>query len=421
MVSAARVHDAHVDVPAPADLIDRIRALPSGAPLLAAVGEETGVYLVGGAVRDLLLASAGRPASGPSGDLDLVAEGDVEALAARLGGADVSHERFGTATVTLDGRSYDLAMARRETYPQPGALPDVTPATLGEDLGRRDFTVNAIAVALGGPRAGEVTAFPGALEDLSAERLRVLHDRSFLDDPTRLFRLVRYASRLGFTIDPTTRALARAAVEAGAVGTMSGSRLGAELRLLAEEGDPVAALAAMGDLGIDRALEPSLAIVDEELGRRAMGLLPADGRCDVLALALATLEIPRSELGALLDELAFDADTRDAVLAAAAGARPTAAALAAATRPSEIAAAVAGGRPELVALAGALGSEAPAREWLERLRHVRLEIDGADLLASGIGEGPAVGRGLRAALAAKLDGRVDDRAGELAEALRAAR
>jgi tRNA nucleotidyltransferase (CCA-adding enzyme) len=402
------------------ELMRRVRALPSAAPLLAAVGDEPGLYLVGGAVRDLLLELDG-DRSPRAVDIDLVAEGDVAALAARLGGPYVLHERFGTATVTLDGNSYDLAAARRETYAEPGALPDVSPATLREDLLRRDFTVNAMAIALGGSRSGELTAAPNALEDLSARRLRVLHDRSFIDDPTRLLRLVRYASRLGFDVDSATLALARAAVTAGALGTVSGSRIGSELRLLAREDDPVAALAALTPLGLDHALHPRFGLTDAGLARRALALLPRDGRRDVLTLALALADVPRAELGPLLDELAFDAESRDAIIAAASGAERTAAALAATRRPSKIAAAVAGARPELVALAGALGPEEEAREWLERLRHVRLEIDGTDLIAAGVPEGPAVGRGLRAALAAKLDGRAAGHERELAEAVRAAR
>jgi tRNA nucleotidyltransferase (CCA-adding enzyme) len=413
-------------IPAREELIARVRALPSAAPLLAAVGDEPGIYLVGGAVRDLLLGGGADQSRGDGGspqgtDLDLVAEGDVAALAARLGGPYVLHQRFGTATVMLNGNSYDLAMARRETYGEPGALPDVSPATLREDLLRRDFTVNAIATALGGPRAGELRAVPNAIEDLSAGRLRVLHDRSFIDDPTRLLRLARYASRLGFEVEPGTLALARAAVDDGALETVSGSRIGSELRLLAREDDPVSALAALGPFGVDRAIHPRFGVTDLELARRALALLPPDGRRHVLALALASADIPPADLAALLDELAFDAESRDGILAAAGGAEAAAGGLAAATRPSEMAAAVGGGPLELVALAGALGPEDRAREWLERLRHVRLAIGGADLIAAGVPQGPAVGRGLAAAMAAKLDGSVSGREQELAEAVRAAR
>ncbi|MDQ6804565.1 MAG: hypothetical protein M3065_06280 [Actinomycetota bacterium] len=410
-----------MQIPTSEELIRRIEALPSAAPVLAAVAGEPGVHLVGGAVRDLLLRAAGGdgPVAPAPGDLDLVAEGDVAALASRLGGRYRAHERFGTASVILDGHGYDFAMARRETYAAPGALPDVSPATLTEDLRRRDFTVNAIAVTLGGPRAGELTAAPGALEDLAAGRLRVLHDRSFIDDPTRLLRLARYASRLGFAIEPGTLALAEGAVAGDALTTVSGARIGAELRLLAREEDPVAGLAAVAELGLDRAIDPRFGIADPELARRAFALLPGDGRRDVLALALAAAAISPAELAPLLDELAFDADSRDGIVAAVNGAERTAAALSAAERPSEIAAAVARGSAELVALAGALGPVERAREWLESLRHVRLEIDGDDLIAAGVPEGPEVGQGLRAALAAKLDGRVGGQESELGEALRA--
>jgi len=415
---------AYMQTPGPEELIRRVRALPSAAPLLAAIGDEPGIYLVGGAVRDLLIRGtpdAGGGGRGGPADLDLVAEGDVGALAARLSGRYLSHERFGTATVILDGHGYDLAMARRETYAEPGALPDVSPATLRDDLLRRDFTVNSIAITLGGPGVGELTAAPNALEDLTAGRLRVLHDRSFADDPTRLFRLARYASRLGFEVEPRTLALARAAVAGGALATASGARIGAELRLLAREEDPVAALMALGEIGTDHAIHPGFGISDPALARRALALLPPDGRPDLLVLAVAGAGVPGADLAPLLDGLAFDADSRDGIVAAASGAAAAAGALAAATRPSQIAAALARGNTELAALAGALGPEDRAGEWLERLRYVRLEIDGRELIAAGIPEGPAVGRGLRAALAAKQDGLVAGREAELAEAVRAAR
>jgi tRNA nucleotidyltransferase (CCA-adding enzyme) len=389
----------------------RVRALPAAQPLLAHLDDGTPpVHLVGGAVRDILL-------GGTPFDLDLVVEGDAAAFAASLGGKLKLHDRFGTSTVVLDAFAYDIARSRRETYAHPGALPDVEPAPLGEDLLRRDFTVNAIAVALAG---GALSAAPHALEDLEARRLRVLHDRSFVDDPTRLMRLVRYAARLGFDIEPHTRRLATEAIEGGALGTVSGSRAGAELRLLAREDDPVRALQALSDLALDRALHPAFALDDEGLARRALALLPADGRRDRLALSVAARDVPAAELPGLLDSLAFEAEDRDVIVATATGADTVARALATAQKPSAIAAAAAGAPPELVALAGALGPEDQAREWLERLRHVRLSIDGRDLLAAGIPEGPGIGRGLRAALAAKLDGRAGERDQELREAMDAA-
>jgi tRNA nucleotidyltransferase (CCA-adding enzyme) len=404
--------DPAVAFPTPEQLIASIRGLPAAVPLLDRLRGEPDVYLVGGAVRDLLRGA--RPL-----DLDLVVEGDASALAARLGPAR-HHDRFGTSTVVLDGRGYDLAQARTETYARPGALPDVAPARLDRDLLRRDFTVNAMAVALGGPEPGTLHAAPRGREDLAAKVMRVLHDRSFIDDPTRLLRLVRYASRLGFAIEPHTLALARAAAGGGALGTVTGPRIGAELRLLAREEDPVAGFELLAELGLDRQLAPGSGLADGALARRALALLPADGRRDVVVLALAGRGLEPEALRALLDALAFEAADRNAIVTAAAGAEPLAAALAAATTPAEIAAAVGVGAPELVAIAGALGPERQASDWLERLRAVRLEIDGDDLLGAGVPRGPAVGRGLRAALAAKLDGRASGRAQELSEAVRGA-
>jgi tRNA nucleotidyltransferase (CCA-adding enzyme) len=392
------------------ELLRRIGELPAGAPLLERLPDLPGVYLVGGAVRDLLMGGA------PS-DLDLVVEGDAVQVAKRIGEDVVVHDRFGTSSVRVDGFTYDLARARRETYEHPGALPDVEPAELAEDLRRRDFTVNAIAIALGGPEAGKVTPVPRAIEDLDARRLRVLHEKSFIDDPTRLLRLARYRSRLGFEIEPRTSELAREAVESGALDAVSGPRIGAELRLLANEPDPVAAFATLGELGLGAAIHPGFGLTDPGLAGRALELLPADGRPDLLILGVAAGGVEARELAPLLDRLAFQAGDRDVILAVAGDADGLGRALARARRPSEIAAAVGTASPEVVALAGALGAENAAADWLERLRHVRLEIDGHDLLAAGVPEGPRIGEGLSAALGAKLDGRAVGRAQELQAAL----
>ncbi|MDQ6744928.1 MAG: poly-A polymerase, partial [Actinomycetota bacterium] len=171
-----------MDVPSPPELLRRLRALPAGQQLLDLLGEDPRVHLVGGAVRDLLL---GREPY----ELDLLVEGDAAAVARRLGASPRIHPRFGTATVALHDVIVDLAGSRRERYPHPGALPEVEPAPLREDLRRRDFTVNAVALVLGGERAGEVVAVPHELRDLGAGVLRLMHVRSFLDDPTRLLRL----------------------------------------------------------------------------------------------------------------------------------------------------------------------------------------------------------------------------------------
>jgi tRNA nucleotidyltransferase (CCA-adding enzyme) len=406
--------DARVRPPAPPELLAQVRGLPAGQPLMERLEGEPGLFLVGGAVRDLLL--GGRPF-----DLDLVVEGDPRRIVERLGGEVLSHDRFGTSTVTVAGFAYDIARARRETYPHPGALPEVEPASLEEDLRRRDFTVNAIALALGGERPGELRSFPGALDDLDERRLRVLHPRSFLDDPTRLFRLARYRGRLGFAVEERTRQLAAEALAHGALATLSGPRIGHELRLAADERDPVAALLALGELGLDHGVHPRFGLADPDLARRGLALLPAEASPGRLVLAAAARGIAAAELRRLLDRLAFPAAERDVVLAAATRAEALARALAGAERPSAIARAVCGAPLEAVALAGALGAERAAADWLGRLRGVRLEIDGRDLRAAGVPEGPALGAGLRAALEAKLDGLAPSREAELAAALRAAR
>jgi tRNA nucleotidyltransferase (CCA-adding enzyme) len=402
-------------------LLDRLAELPFARELVDALANAGGVYLVGGAVRDLLRGEA------PS-DLDLVIDRDVARLARELsasGDASVRlHDRFGTATIALPHGRFDLARARSERYAHPGALPDVEPASIDEDLRRRDFTVNALAVALGGPRRGELVAVPRALDDLTAGILRVLHDASFRDDPTRLLRMARYAGRLGFSPDERTARLAREAIDAGTLETVSGARLGAELRLAAAEAEPHAALKELDRLGIGARLIPGFAAPDADALAQALALLPADGDRAALALAAAARRADPAELAGALDALAFSVRPRDAILAAVGRAPALAAELAAARRPSQIAEAVAGAPAEAVALAGALGdtaAAAAARRWLSELRHVGLEIDGNDLLAAGLTPGPALGAGLRAALGARLDGRAPSRAEQLAEALRAAR
>ena len=380
----------------PSTLPARLRALPAGAALMDALGHEPGVHLVGGAVRDLLLGREPR-------ELDVVVEGDAVALARRLDPTAIVHDRFGTATAVVGGRAVDLASARRERYPQPGALPDVSVASLAEDLRRRDVTVNAIALPLAG---GPLVAVSRAVDDLAAGLLRVLHDGSFADDPTRLHRMARYAARLGFAVESRTRALADAAVRGGVLGTVSGPRIGGELRLAAGEPEPLAALAWMAALGlVPAAAHPPSVIVD------ALGLLPGDGRPDLLVLG--AWGVGRfAHLGFSTGEVA--------VLDGLVRAQEVARGACAAGRPSELTALLVGEPVEVVALAGALGAAEPLRLYLDSLRHVRLSITGADLLAAGVPEGPEIGRRLRAALAARLDGEAPPGPeGELAAALTA--
>ena len=242
-------------------------------------------------------------------------------------------------------------------------------ASIEEDLARRDFTVNAIARRLADD---EIVAFPGARDDLRAGVLRVLHDRSFIDDPTRMLRLVRYAERLGFEVDPHTAAL----VDPSLFATVSGDRLGNELRLLIRE-DAMAALERFG------------------LGRALLG----DGFHAAPGL-FALVDVP-------LDRFGFTAREREIVagLQRLRGVSGTDVELWRAFRRE---------RPETIELLAAAGEEG-ARRWLDDVRHRKLEIDGRDLLAAGL-SGPAVGEGLERATVAMLEGRAPDRESQLREA-----
>lgn len=381
----------------PVDLLERL----GRPPAVAALDGEDAVYVVGGAVRDLLLGRDPR-------ELDFVVEGDAIAVARRTGGRVVAHERFGTATVLVPGATFDLTSARRERYPRPGALPEVElGASLREDLERRDFTVNAIALHL---VDGELIWHPQAREDLEARRLRVLHDGSLLDDPTRLLRLARYAARLGFEPEERTDRLAAEAIAGGALRTVTGSRLGAELRLLLREPQP-AALLALERSGLGRALlgdafapdEPTIAVA-HELWPGGLAALAAslggDGRA-----------VPdREDVAPMLDRLAFPAHDRD-IVARAAAVEP-----AAAGTDVEVWERFRREPPEAVAVAGARGDAEAARRWLDDVRHRRLEIDGNDVVAAGL-SGPAVGAALDRAMRAMLEGRAPSREEQLAAAL----
>ncbi|MGK2937969.1 MAG: hypothetical protein ACSLFR_09230 [Solirubrobacteraceae bacterium] len=383
-----------------ADVLAELETVPGGIDLRRAAAASTApAYLVGGAVRDLLLGRSPR-------ELDVAVEGDPEPLIAALGGAVERHERFGTAVVRGDGWCVDVARCRRETYAHPGALPDVSPADVRTDLRRRDATINAIAVGLAD---GAVVAAPHAEDDLRAGLLRVLHDASFLDDPTRLWRLARYRARLGFELEPHTAELAGRAVSGGAPATISGVRAGNELRLALREDDPTAALRSVAELGLAPWLE-----VDDRRIAAAQALAPADARDDLVILAAALA--PQTD-GARLQDLGFPGAERDAVLQALAVRtgrhRPGG------VRASEIARAFRGLPAEAVALAPEEDREAAGR-WLDDLRGVRLGIDGDDLLAAGVPRGPELGARLRATLDAVLDGEVSrDRDAQLAAAVAA--
>lgn len=375
------------DLATPSDLEARLDSFAAlSAVREAAAAHEA--YLVGGAVRDLLLGLERI-------DLDIAVEAsadDVAALARHVDPAARVHDRFGTATVVINEAPVDLAAARAERYERPGALPTVRPASILDDMARRDFTVNAMAIPLGSePRLLDPH---GGLADLGDRVLRVLHERSFADDPTRALRAARYAARLGLAPETETEALVRDAD----LGTVSAERVEAELRRVAGEPDPAAALALLVDWG--------LAEADLDAAREALGVLALPEWSDLADRGSAFLAAGMVRCGGF------------GPLGGSEGGRALASADG--SRPSELVDMALGRSGVELVIGRALGAE-----WLDRYvsewRHVRLEITGDDLLAAGVPEGPAVGRGLAAALAAMIDGEVHGRDEELTLALDAAR
>jgi tRNA nucleotidyltransferase (CCA-adding enzyme) len=364
------------------------------------------VSAVGGVVRDAVLGV-------PHGDeIDLVVEGEAIPLAGRLGRAlgarVVTHGRFGTAALELPhGGEVDLVSARSETYPAPGALPVVGPGTLADDLARRDFTVNAIAVGLSGRAAGLVADPHGGLDDIAGRTIRSVRAGAFAEDPSRLVRAARYAARLGFALAPDTAAEARAA--APDLDPAS-ARVGDELRRLLSEDAAGAALDLLRALGV-----PWIAPA-------AAGAVPA---LDAAATRLGPAHPPRwaLRLGAALTPEAL---ARAAVPGWARGVArevmdgPDLAGRVAGLGRASAVDGVLRARPP-AALVGALaaGAEGVAT-WWERDRDRGAEIGGADLTAAGVPPGPAIGRALAAVRAAVLDGRVGGREDQLDLALRVA-
>jgi len=215
------------------------------------------IYAVGGYVRDLLLGLR-------TVDIDLVVEGDAVAVAQRLGqylkAVVTPHPRFRTARLRLaEGITLDLTTARSERYPQSGALPEVRPASLREDLARRDFSINAMAARLGRHRFGPLIDPLGGAEDLRRGRIRVLHDGSFVDDPTRIFRAARFEARYRFAFARSTRRLIEAAVDGRVMRNVAGSRIFTELLLITKEPSAPRIIRRLGDLGVLAGVHAKLA------------------------------------------------------------------------------------------------------------------------------------------------------------------
>jgi tRNA nucleotidyltransferase (CCA-adding enzyme) len=406
------------------DYSPALEAYPRLTPVFDAVAaaSETveGVYLVGGTVRDIILGEE-------SFDVDIAVEGDAIALArviARtLKGRVRAHQKFGTAVVLYgDGERVDVVTARTEFYDAPGALPSVEHATIREDLFRRDFTMNAMAVSLKGDGFGRlVDPFEGHL-DLAQGTIRVLHNLSFIDDPTRIFRAIRYENRYGFRMDEHTARLARGCIEMGLVGDLSSARLRDELVALLEEGDVGHSILRLAELGAAGAIHPHLA-ADEtavQLIRRARELaeryqlhVPAWR----IGLAVLARRMPSAEVYDWLKRLKVR--RRDADLIAAAVRVGPALAARLSTEdasPAEVVVAAEAHAPDAPLFALALEDVPALHRFFAHLQDVRLEVSGADLALLGLSESPRVGEVLAELRRRKLNGELDGRESELAAA-----
>jgi len=234
------------------DIGDSLKRLPV-LPVLKDAGvcaEEMslGAYAVGGLVRDLFLQRE-------TLDVDVVIEGDGIAFASRFsadhGARLLIYERFKTATLVFpDGFKIDVATARTETYERPAALPSVMPGSIRDDLFRRDFSINTLAVCLNPHRFGELLDPFQGRDDIWKGSIRILHDRSFVDDPTRIFRAARFEKRFDFKIEDITEALIKDAVSTGLIERLSGYRIASELRLILKEEDPLPAVQRLEELGV---------------------------------------------------------------------------------------------------------------------------------------------------------------------------
>jgi tRNA nucleotidyltransferase (CCA-adding enzyme) len=379
-----------------------------------------GVYLVGGTVRDILLGKRGF-------DVDIAVEGDAirlaERLAERLDGRVRAHDRFGTAVVVYDGdERVDVVTCRTEFYDAPAALPTVEHASIRDDLFRRDFTINAMAVSLKGAEFGRLVVPFGGRRDLEAGALRVLHNLSFVDDPTRIFRAIRYESRYGFRLEPHSERLARACVEMGLVGDLSSARLRDELVALLEERVVRRSILRLGELGADRAIQPRLT-ADAEAAELLERLVALRDRYELeaptwrLGLEALARRLAPEELLDWTGRLKLRRRDADAIAGAVTVApRLLERVKGAAVPPAELVALADPYAPDAPLLALAL-SDAPAlHDYFERLQNVRLEIGGGDLADHGHGESPRVGEVLAQLRRRKLNRELYGRESELAAA-----
>jgi len=405
-----------VSEPNPHELVDRLEAQLSPEALqavqtLRALTDAGGLdlYLVGGAVRDLLLQR-------DNIDLDLALEADVApfatALAAELGGRRVLHQRFGTSTVSGPGFHLDLARTRRETYAHPGALPTVEPASLADDLARRDFTINAMALRLG-TEVELIDPYEGA-RDVVTGHVSILHTDSFRDDATRMLRAFRYAGRLGFAVDVNTTPYVLR--DLSYLDTISGPRLRRELLLIFNEPNAVDICDRAEVLGVLHAVHPAFFVHGYFVkGWRDGFAGPALAARDETGFCVLTSTADNDTVTSLSARLhlkgRFEDALRDAVRLRSQSSKL------AAMRHDPVAAVetLQHAAPSAVWATGIVAGgevQATCETYLREWRHVKPSLRGNDVIALGVQPGVAVGDALRVLRDARLTGAATTRADE---------
>jgi tRNA nucleotidyltransferase (CCA-adding enzyme) len=390
-----------------------------------------GVYLVGGAVRDLLLGE-------PGFDVDIAVEGDGIALAgdlaARLKGHVRPHEKFGTAVVVADdaagGRQrVDVASTRSESYAYPAALPKVEHAGIRSDLARRDFTINAMAVSLKPETYGDLLDYYGGMTDLAARRIVVLHNLSFIEDPTRVLRAIRYENRYGLRMDEHTFNLARACCAMDLVGDLSSARLRDELIALLEEERVDFSLRRMEELGLTPSIHGRLraGATTRDLvhrGDRARAARHLEGEMPRWRLRLVWMlrDLEPEEIAMWAERMRIRRHDSEVLERALVVGRRLVDRVARGPSEADLYEFARGEPLEAVLAAVALDETGIAAErlggFLEVTRHVKLAIGGEDLLALGFDASPELGEVLRSVLHLRLNGVVRSRDEELAAAAR---
>ena len=377
------------------------------------------VYLVGGVVRDLIL---GRK----PGDIDLSVVGDArafaETLAYRLRASSPVESQFLTYKIPTSSlaleciSSIDVVNARTETYAGPASLPDITPAGIEDDLRRRDFTVNSMGISLNDGDWGILVDPMNGFSDIMRKRIKVHTDSSFELDPTRIFRTVRYAVRLGFSIDTHTTDLISNSLQH--IDRLSGARVRHEFELMLAESERVEILRKSEELGLIAAISPGLRI-----GSKALQVLDSQTGDGVLTdalpdlLAIATFGLNEAEARQTVERFDGPAGWGESITGNAELAKLVAVLDQDNLRPSEVAETL--GPIPLASIRAyvSVGPPLPRRdhlnEYIDKIRFVKTDLTGDDLIAIGIPQGPVIGQLIDVVRRAKQDGQVSSKQEEL--------